>query len=51
MLGAHLDSVQASPGVNDDSSGTAALLKIATSFQKYTSLKNKIRFAGWGAEE
>ncbi|KAJ4148621.1 hypothetical protein LMH87_003082 [Akanthomyces muscarius] len=51
MLGAHLDSVQAGPGVNDDGSGTAALLEIATSFQKYTGFKNKIRFAWWGAEE
>ncbi|KAF1734853.1 putative lipoprotein aminopeptidase LpqL [Beauveria bassiana] len=51
MLGAHLDSVQPGPGINDDGSGTAALLEIATSFQKYTGFKNKIRFAWWGAEE
>ncbi|TQV90945.1 peptidase-like protein [Cordyceps javanica] len=51
MLGAHLDSVQAGPGINDDGSGTAALLEIVTSFQKYTGFKNKIRFAWWGAEE
>ncbi|KAH8123359.1 aminopeptidase Y [Trichoderma asperellum] len=51
MLGAHLDSVQAGAGVNDDGSGTAALLEIATSFQKYEGLANKVRFAWWGAEE
>ncbi|PNY24677.1 Peptide hydrolase [Tolypocladium capitatum] len=51
MLGAHLDSVQPGPGVNDDGSGTAALLEIMGSFQKYKGFKNKIRFAWWGAEE
>lgn len=51
MLGAHLDSVPAGPGVNDDGSGSAALLEIVTSFQKYTGFKNKVRFAWWGAEE
>ena len=51
MLGAHLDSVQAGPGVNDDGSGTAALLEIMGSFKKYKGFKNKVRFAWWGAEE
>ncbi|OAA55188.1 aminopeptidase Y [Cordyceps fumosorosea ARSEF 2679] len=51
MMGAHLDSVQAGPGINDDGSGSAALLEIATSFQKYTGFKNKVRFAWWGTEE
>ncbi|KAJ6784089.1 hypothetical protein PWT90_06853 [Aphanocladium album] len=51
MLGAHLDSVQAGPGVNDDGSGSAALLEIVSSFQKYVGFKNKVRFAWWGAEE
>ena len=51
MLGAHLDSVQAGPGVNDDGSGTAALLELMGSVKKYTGIKNKIRFAWWGAEE
>jgi Zn-dependent M28 family amino/carboxypeptidase len=50
MLGAHLDSVQAGPGINDDGSGTAALLELMGSFKKY-ELKNKIRFGWWGAEE
>lgn len=51
MLGAHLDSVPAGPGVNDDGSGTAALLEIMGSFKKYKGFKNKVRFAWWGAEE
>ncbi|KAJ1331429.1 aminopeptidase Y [Microdochium nivale] len=51
MLGAHLDSVQAGAGVNDDGSGTTALLEIATALRRYTGLKNKVRLAWWGAEE
>ncbi|KAF9769714.1 hypothetical protein IL306_012805 [Fusarium sp. DS 682] len=51
MMGAHLDSVQAGPGINDDGSGTAGILEIAKSFTKYTGYKNKVRFAWWGAEE
>ncbi|OAA55757.1 aminopeptidase Y [Cordyceps fumosorosea ARSEF 2679] len=51
MLGAHLDGVRAGPGINDDGSGSAAILEIATSLKNYTGLKNKIRFGWWGAEE
>jgi Zn-dependent M28 family amino/carboxypeptidase len=51
MLGAHLDSVQKGPGVNDDGSGTAALLEIMTAVRRYDNFPNKIRFAWWGAEE
>jgi len=51
MMGAHLDSVPEGPGINDDGSGTAALLEIMSSFQKYTGFKNKVRFGWWGAEE
>ncbi|UNI15425.1 hypothetical protein JDV02_001960 [Purpureocillium takamizusanense] len=51
MLGAHLDGVQAGPGINDDGSGSAALLVIMEEFTKYKGFKNKIRFAWWGAEE
>lgn len=50
MLGAHLDSVQEGPGINDNGSGVAALLSIAESI-KQKSFKNKLRFAFWGAEE
>jgi aminopeptidase Y len=51
MLGAHLDSVQQGPGVNDDGSGSAALLELIGSFKKYKGFPNKVRFAWWGAEE
>lgn len=51
MLGAHLDSVQEGPGINDNGSGVAALLSIADSIKKYKKFKNKLRLAFWGAEE
>lgn len=51
MLGAHLDSVAAGPGINDDGSGVAALLNIVASLSKYSGIKNKVRFAWWGTEE
>lgn len=51
MLGAHLDGVQAGPGINDDGSGTSALMEIMTSFRLYKGFPNKVRFAWWGAEE
>ncbi|KAJ3553884.1 hypothetical protein NPX13_g10768 [Xylaria arbuscula] len=51
MLGAHLDSVQTGPGVNDDGSGTSALLEIMTELRYYEGYPNKVRFAWWGAEE
>jgi aminopeptidase Y len=51
FLGAHLDSVQDGPGVNDDGSGSAGLLEIAGALKKYKGFKNKVRFAWWGAEE
>jgi Zn-dependent M28 family amino/carboxypeptidase len=50
MLGAHLDSVQAGPGVNDDGSGSSLILELANALEKF-SVKKKIRFAWWGAEE
>ena len=50
MAGAHLDSVQAGPGINDNGSGAAALLEIAESLSKLKP-QNTLRFAWWGAEE
>lgn len=50
VLGAHLDSVQAGPGINDDGSGTSLLLELFTAATKYRTT-NKVRFAWWGAEE
>jgi Zn-dependent M28 family amino/carboxypeptidase len=57
MLGAHLDSVPAGPGVNDNGSGTSALLEIADGMAQLAknknkgSLTNRVAFAFWGAEE
>jgi Zn-dependent M28 family amino/carboxypeptidase len=52
VMGAHLDSVTTGPGINDNGSGTAALLTIAAQIDKLgAGLKNKVRFAFWGAEE
>lgn len=51
MLGAHLDSVQEGAGINDDGSGTAALLEIMTALRYYEAYPHKIRFGWWGAEE
>ncbi|KAJ2989051.1 hypothetical protein NUW58_g3664 [Xylaria curta] len=51
MLGAHLDSVLAGPGVNDDGSGSSLLLELLTEFRYYQGYKNKVRFAWWGTEE
>ncbi len=50
MAGAHLDSVQAGPGINDNGSGSAALLELAQSISKLEP-QNTIRLAWWGAEE
>lgn len=38
-------------GVNDDGSGSAALLEIARSLSRYSGYANKVRLAWWGAEE
>ncbi len=50
MAGAHLDSVQRGPGINDNGSGTAAILETAIRMAKVDPV-NKVRFAFWGAEE
>ena len=50
MAGAHLDSVVVGPGINDNGSGSAALLEVAEQFAKVAP-KNKVRFGWWGAEE
>jgi Zn-dependent M28 family amino/carboxypeptidase len=52
VVGAHLDSVAAGPGINDNGSGTASNLEIALQMAKL-GIKpvNKVRFAFWGAEE
>jgi hypothetical protein len=50
MAGAHLDSVPAGPGINDNGSGSAALLETALMMAKLKP-ENTLRFAWWGAEE
>jgi Zn-dependent M28 family amino/carboxypeptidase len=50
MAGAHLDSVPAGPGINDNGSGSAALVEIAENMAE-VDLPNTVRFAWWGAEE
>ncbi len=50
MAGAHLDSVPAGPGINDNGSGSSALIEVAEQIAK-VKLPNKLRFAWWGAEE
>ncbi|EFQ86778.1 hypothetical protein CFE70_007841 [Pyrenophora teres f. teres 0-1] len=50
MLGAHLDSVQAGAGINDDGSGSTLILELAKALRRF-KVKNKVRFAWWGAEE
>ena len=52
MLGAHLDSVKAGPGINDNGSGVAALLTIMRSFRRSSfKYQARVRFAWWAAEE
>jgi Zn-dependent M28 family amino/carboxypeptidase len=50
MVGAHLDSVSAGPGINDNGSGSAAILEVAEQMKKVKPT-NTVRFAWWGAEE
>ncbi|MFC9969764.1 M28 family metallopeptidase [Spirillospora sp. NPDC127200] len=53
VVGAHLDSVHDGAGINDNGSGSAAILAIAQKVGKLgkKNIKNKVRFAWWGAEE
>ncbi|MER6298190.1 M28 family peptidase [Kitasatospora sp. NPDC001539] len=50
MIGAHLDSVPAGPGVNDNGSGSAGILEVARNLG-VRPVRNKVRFAWWSAEE
>jgi Zn-dependent M28 family amino/carboxypeptidase len=52
VVGAHLDSVAEGPGINDNGSGTAAILETALQM-KALDVKptNRVRFAFWGGEE
>ncbi|MDC0767306.1 M28 family metallopeptidase [Streptomyces sp. HD] len=52
MAGSHLDSVSSGPGINDNGSGSAAVLETALAVSRagYKPTKH-LRFAWWGAEE
>jgi len=59
MVGAHLDSVPEGPGVQDNGTGSGAILEMAIQLQEQfgvnnagdDSLTNAVRFGWWGAEE
>lgn len=52
MFGAHLDSVGAGPGADDNGSGTAALLQVAlTLAHSDPDMTKHVRFAWWASEE
>jgi len=51
MAGAHLDGVPAGPGINDNGSGSSALLETALRLGPRPRVGNAVRFAWWGAEE
>ena len=52
MAGSHLDSVSSGAGINDNGSGSAAVLETALAVSRagYQPTKH-LRFAWWGAEE
>ncbi|MDQ0377977.1 M28 family metallopeptidase [Amycolatopsis thermophila] len=51
MAGAHLDSVPEGPGINDNGTGSAALLEIALQLGGKPKVENAVRFGFWSAEE
>ncbi|MFC3893358.1 M28 family metallopeptidase [Lentzea rhizosphaerae] len=52
VLGGHLDSVTAGPGINDNGSGSASILEVALQMKATGFQPTKhVRFGWWGAEE
>ncbi|MFG2684547.1 M28 family metallopeptidase [Streptomyces sp. NPDC048405] len=52
MAGSHLDSVTSGPGINDNGSGSSAVLETALAVARSGYQPGKhLRFAWWGAEE
>jgi Zn-dependent M28 family amino/carboxypeptidase len=52
IVGAHLDSVTEGPGINDNGSGSAAVLEAALRLaREAVQTRARLRFAFWGAEE
>lgn len=50
MVGSHLDSRQEGPGINDNGSGSAAVLEVALRTARLHP-RRPVRFAWWGGEE
>lgn len=50
MLGAHSDSVETGPGINDNGSGIISLMTVARALSR-EPVNNAIRFSWWSAEE
>lgn len=52
VVGGHLDSVGEGPGINDNGSGTAAMLETALQMAELEiEPENRVRFAFWSGEE
>jgi Zn-dependent M28 family amino/carboxypeptidase len=51
VVGGHLDSVLEGPGMNDNASGSAAVLETALRLAREPQTGTPVRFAFWGAEE
>ncbi|WP_309116393.1 M28 family metallopeptidase [Saccharothrix sp.] len=52
MVGGHLDSVSAGPGINDNGTGSASILEVALAVRSSGfQPRRHLRFAWWGAEE
>lgn len=50
MIGAHSDSVEAGPGINDNGSGLSSVLEVAKLLAGYR-IRNSVRFGWWSGEE
>lgn len=51
LAGAHLDSVREGPGIDDNGSGAAGLLEVATALGGAPPVGHQVRFVWFGAEE
>ena len=56
VVGAHLDSVEEGPGIQDNGTGSGGILEIAIQLAALAEadefqINNRLRFAWWGAEE
>ncbi|KAI0114898.1 hypothetical protein F4814DRAFT_459743 [Daldinia grandis] len=50
LVGTHTDSVSSTPGINDNASGVASLLEIATQLSRFKT-NSTVKFAFWTASE